>query len=118
MPYALVLKPFAVLAVILGAITLPTPLPTGAPLLALGLAILVSTSTTARRWLRALRRRSGRLDSVVRIAEPRLGRRLGVHLRRTRPIETRPVETRPVETRPVETRPEPGQPEASQPVSD
>jgi hypothetical protein len=108
MPYALVLKPFAVIAVIVGAITLPTPLPTGAPLLALGLAILVSTSTTARGWLRALRRRSGQLDTIVRLAEPRLGRRLGVHLRRTRPVATRSEATRQ----------EPGRPDPGRPVSD
>ncbi|MCT8970251.1 hypothetical protein [Microbaculum marinisediminis] len=86
MLYALVLKPFAILALIAGAITVPTPLPTGAPLMALGLALLVATSSTARRWLRSVRRRSNHLDRLIRIAEPRFGRRLGVALRRTRPI--------------------------------
>ncbi len=80
-----------VLALLAGAITLPTPLPFGAPLIALGLAILVTTSSTARRWLRAVRRRSGRFDALVRLAEPRLGRRLGVALRRTRPLVRRGV---------------------------
>ena len=86
MLYELILKPFGVLALLAGAITLPTPLPFGAPLIGLGLAILVATSSTARRWLRAVRRRSERFDALVRLAEPRLGRRLGVHLRRTRPV--------------------------------
>ena len=81
----LILKPFAVLAVAAGAITLPTPLPFGAPLMALGLSILVATSSTARGRLKALRRRSARLDGLLRLAEPRLGRRLGIPLRRTRP---------------------------------
>ena len=91
MLYELILKPFGVLALLAGAITLPTPLPFGAPLIALGLAILVATSSTARRWLRAVRRRSGRFDRLIRLAEPRLGRRLGVALRRTRPLVRRDV---------------------------
>ncbi|MEJ8571659.1 hypothetical protein [Microbaculum marinum] len=81
----LVLKPFAILALVAGAITLPTPLPLGAPLIALGLAILVATSTSVRAWLRRLRGRSARIDALVTTIEPRLGRRLGVFLRRTRP---------------------------------
>jgi hypothetical protein len=80
----LVLKPFAVLALLVGAVTLPTPLPTGAPLIALGLAILVATSSTMRAWLKRLRGRSGRFDDFLRTIEPHLGRRLGVALRRTR----------------------------------
>jgi len=86
MLYALILKPFGILAVIVGAITMPTPLPFGAPLIALGLAILVSTSSTVRGWMRTVRRRSERFDALVRRMEPHLGRRLGVMMRRTRPI--------------------------------
>jgi Putative transmembrane protein (PGPGW) len=82
----LILKPLAVIALVVGAITLPTPLPTGAPLIALGLAILVMTSATAREHLRRLRHRSARFDLLIRRAEPHVGRRLGVALRRTRPL--------------------------------
>jgi len=85
----LVLKPFAILALVAGAITLPTPLPLGAPLIAVGLATLVATSSTIRGWLRVLRRKSGRLDRFLASVEPRLGRRLGVALRWTQPVAVR-----------------------------
>lgn len=85
MIYGIILKPLAILALIAGAITLPTPLPTGAPLIVLGLAILVATSSTARGWLKAIRRRHEGFDTLVRFAEPRLARPLRVPLMRTRP---------------------------------
>lgn len=87
----LILKPFAVLSLLVGAITLPTPLPFGAPLMVLGLAILVMTSSTVRGRLKTLRYRFSRLDTLIRYAEPRLGRRLGIALRRTRPSGSRTI---------------------------
>ena len=82
----LFLKPIAVLALIVGAITLLTPIPTGVPLIAFGLAVLVATSTTARGRLKAVRRRFMYFDTLIRRAEPMLARPLRVPLMRTRPI--------------------------------
>ncbi len=93
MLYGLILKPAAVLALIVGAITLPTPIPAGMPLIAFGLAVLVATSSTARGRLKALRRRSGRFDTLIRRAEPMLARPLRVPLMRTRPTIPRPERT-------------------------
>jgi len=91
----IVLKPAAVLALVVGAIALPTPLPLGAPLIAVGLAILIATSSTMRGRVRGLRHRSPRLDALMAGIEPLLGRRLGTALRRTRPLRTRPLPVRP-----------------------
>jgi Putative transmembrane protein (PGPGW) len=91
MLYGLILKPIAILALIVGTITLPTPLPTGVPLIVFGLAVLVTTSSTARGRLKALRRRFGYFDSLIRRAEPMLARPLRVPLMRTRPIVPRAI---------------------------
>jgi len=82
----LILKPLAVVALLIGAVTLPTPLPIGAPLIAVSLAVLVATSSTARAWLRAARHRYGPVDDFLSRVETRLGRRYGTHLKRTRPF--------------------------------
>ena len=82
----LILKPLAVLTLVVGAVTLPTPLPIGAPLIAGSLAVLVATSSTARAWLRAARYRYGSVDDFLSRVETRLGRRYGTHLKRTRPF--------------------------------
>jgi hypothetical protein len=85
----LVLRPAGIAALILGAITLPTPLPTGILLIGLGTALLIATSATARMLVRRLRGRFPRLDCALEGIEPRLGRWLSVPLRRTRPIRRR-----------------------------
>ena len=53
-----------------GAITLPLPIPLGIPLLAVGFALLLTTSNRARAWLRHRRRRSDWLDGNLLRVEP------------------------------------------------
>ncbi|TCT09280.1 hypothetical protein EDC22_107127 [Tepidamorphus gemmatus] len=85
----LVLRPAGIVTLILGAITLPTPLPTGILLIGLGTALLIATSATVRIQVRRLRARFPRLDRALEGIEPRLVRWLAVPLRRTRPIRRR-----------------------------
>jgi hypothetical protein len=68
-----------------GIITLPLPLPTGIPLLALGLVMVLAVSPWAMRLLRRLRRKFPRLDGLFQTVEDRAPARLGRILRRTRP---------------------------------
>ena len=69
-----------------GLLTVWTPLPTGVPLIAIGIVILVSVSTTARRYLRNARSRWGRLDRGLAFVETRAGRNVATMLKRTRPL--------------------------------
>lgn len=68
-----------------GLVTLPLPLPTGVPLLAVGLVMILAASPWAVRLLRRLRRRFERLNSLFLKLENRAPQRLGRILRRTRP---------------------------------
>ena len=72
-----------------GAITLPLPIPLGIPLLAVGFALLLTTSNRARAWLRHRRRRSDWLDGNLLRVEPRLPRRLRAALSRTAAVRRR-----------------------------
>lgn len=76
----------ALLCLLIGLVTVGTPLPTGVPLLALGILLLVGVSATARRMLRAGRRRSGALDRSLVFVETRAHRNMGTMLKRTRPL--------------------------------
>lgn len=71
---------------IVGLVTVWTPLPTGIPLIAVGIVILVSISATARRALRRARARSGRLDNSLAFVETRAHRNMATMLKRTRPL--------------------------------
>ncbi len=77
---------FAILCIVIGAITAPTPLPTGVPLLAIGIVILVTISTTARLYVRRLRARSWPVDRGLAFVETRTGRSMSTVLKRTRPL--------------------------------
>lgn len=82
----------APLVLLAGLVTLPLPLPTGLPLIALGLVMVLAASPWAIRLLRRLRRKSPRLDGLCQALEDRSPARLGRILRRTRP---RPKKTVP-----------------------
>ncbi len=77
----------AFVCLIAGLITVWTPLPTGVPLLAIGIVILVSVSPTARRLMRRARLKSGRLDRGVAFVETRANRSMATMLKRTRPLK-------------------------------
>lgn len=76
----------AIVCLFFGLLTVWTPLPTGVPLLAIGIVILVSVSATARRYLRRARERSGRLDRGIAFVETRAHRNMATMLKRTRPL--------------------------------
>ena len=76
---------FAVLCLIAGLVTFPTPIPSGIPLVGLGLAVLVTHNRQAPIWLRRLRRRSLNADRLLVRLEAAVPRDWGHILRRTRP---------------------------------
>lgn len=76
----------AVVCLFVGLLTVWTPLPTGVPLIAVGIVILVSVSATARRTLRRLRERSNGLDRSLCFVETRAHRNMSTMLKRTRPL--------------------------------
>jgi len=83
----LVVIAIAVVCIVLGLLTVWTPLPTGVPLLAIGTFLLVSVSPTARRLMHRWRRRSERVDRALAWVEARAHRKVATPLRRTRPLE-------------------------------
>ncbi|MEM8552276.1 MAG: hypothetical protein AAGF45_07820 [Pseudomonadota bacterium] len=76
----------AMVCLVIGALTVWTPLPTGIPLIAVGVVILVTVSATARRMMRRARLKSGRLDKGVAFVEQRASRGMATMLKRTRPL--------------------------------
>lgn len=76
----------AAACLIMGLATVWTPLPTGVPLIALGVVLLATVSPTARRQVRRARAWSGWLDRNLARVEVRAGRPMGTMLKRTRPL--------------------------------
>lgn len=76
---------FAVICVIAGLLTLATPIPSGIPLIGLGLAVFVTNHRRGPILLRRLRRRSVKADHLLVRLEANLPRDWGHILRRTRP---------------------------------
>lgn len=72
---------------VLGLATVWTPIPTGVPLLAIGIFLFIGVSSTARRMMHAWRRRSRRVDAALSWVEDRAHRKMAIPLRRTRPLE-------------------------------
>lgn len=62
----------AVICLVLGAITLPLPLPTGLILLSVGFALLLMVSRRTKIWFRRYRRRSPWLDQKIGSVEHHL----------------------------------------------
>lgn len=77
---------FAAVCIVIGLLTVWTPLPTGIPLIAVGVVVLASVSATARRLLRLARARSRPLDRGLALVETRASRNMTTMLRRTRPL--------------------------------
>ena len=74
----------AIVILILGAILLPLPIPLGAPLLAIGFVILISSSPWFAQRVARLRQRHGRLDRGMQWVEERAPTGLATVLRSTR----------------------------------
>jgi hypothetical protein len=75
----------AVVCLVAGLLTVWTPLPTGVPLIALGLFLLLTVSPRAKRVLRGVRANHHRVDRGLEWIEARAHRSMAVTLRRTRP---------------------------------
>ncbi|MCX2725024.1 hypothetical protein [Roseibium salinum] len=75
----------AAVFILLGLATLWLPVPTGVPLLALGMIIIVGTSRGATRMLRMRRRHLPRLNDAITWVEDRSPLRFARILKRTRP---------------------------------
>lgn len=80
----------ALVCLIVGFVTVWTPIPTGVPLIALGIFLLLTVSPRAKRTLRGLRTRYGRVDRVVEWVEVRAHRSMATTLKRTRPRRFKP----------------------------
>ena len=76
---------FAALCIVAGLVTFPTPIPSGIPLVGLGLVVFVTRVRAAPLWLRLLRRRSLRVDGLLVYLEAAVPDDWGRILRRTRP---------------------------------
>ncbi len=74
----------AVLCVI-GVILTPLPIPLGLPLVAVGLAVLISSSQLVRDWVRERRTKNPGLEHMVVGVERRLPPRWRIPFVRTRP---------------------------------
>ncbi|MEP4031422.1 hypothetical protein [Roseibium polysiphoniae] len=75
----------ALVLIALGLATVWLPIPTGVPLLALGMIVIIATSRQAARALRNRRRRVPRLNSLFTWLEDRSPMRFARILKRTRP---------------------------------
>jgi hypothetical protein len=78
---------FATVCIVIGLLTVWTPLPTGIPLLAIGVVSLVTVSATARRLVKRARLHSGALDRGIVFVESRAHRNMSTMLKRTRPLK-------------------------------
>ncbi|WP_319530072.1 hypothetical protein [uncultured Cohaesibacter sp.] len=80
---------FAGLCLLAGVATIWLPIPTGVPLLALGLFLIIANSRMGRRLFRKLRKHVGWLDHALLWLEDRAGQSVGRVLKTTRPLMTR-----------------------------
>lgn len=62
----------AILCFVLGLISLPLPIPTGAILLAMSFALFLTVSRRAKVWFRKVRRRTPWLDAKLALIDNRL----------------------------------------------
>lgn len=75
----------AAVLILLGVATVWLPIPTGVPLLALGIVVIIGTSRSATRMLRTRRRSLRHLDTAITWVEDRSPLRIARVLKRTRP---------------------------------
>jgi hypothetical protein len=72
-----------------GLIVFPLPIPFGAPMVAVGVTLLISHSRVAARGLMALRFKSPQVERAIHFLEVRAPKAIARVLRRTRPIGAR-----------------------------
>ncbi|SNZ06234.1 exopolysaccharide biosynthesis protein [Cohaesibacter gelatinilyticus] len=76
----------AIVCLIAGIATIWLPIPTGVPLLALGIFLLVAYSSSGRNWIRRTRKTWPFLDNKMAWIEDRAGKSIGRVLKTTRPF--------------------------------
>ena len=79
----------ALVCVLAGVATIWLPIPTGVPLLAFGVFLIIANSRIGRNWVRRLRKHVGWLDHALLWLEERTGRTVARVLKTTRPLMTR-----------------------------
>ena len=79
----------AIVCLLAGLATVWLPIPTGVPLLATGVFLVIANSRTGRSWVRSLRKHVSWLDHGIVWLEDRTGRTFGRVLKTTRPLLTR-----------------------------
>jgi len=77
------IRVLAILCLLVGFITILTPIPTGIFLLAIGIALFLMTSKTAIIYVRKIRRKFPKVDNLLHKAEYQLPEKLAKTLRRT-----------------------------------
>ncbi|WP_298816657.1 hypothetical protein [uncultured Roseibium sp.] len=75
----------AAICILIGLATVWLPIPTGVPLLALGMIVIVGTSRSAARMLRNRRRKTPQINEAISWVEDRSPLRFARILKRTRP---------------------------------
>ena len=76
----------AIACLIAGFATIWLPIPTGVPLLALGIFLLIAYSPSGRSWIRRARKVWPFLDDKMAWVEDRAGKSIGRVLKTTRPF--------------------------------
>ena len=87
------IQTFAALCLFVGLVTLWLPIPTGLVLIAIGLALLLTTSPRVVRWLALLRRRYPGFDRRLARIEPFLPVPLRRALARTATLAAKDMKT-------------------------
>lgn len=75
----------AIVLIISGIITFPLPLPIGAILIAIGLALLITTNRTVAKWIKERRIKTPELNSRFSWLEKKLPRFFSRAIRKTAP---------------------------------
>ena len=70
---------------VLGLISMVTPIPGGTLLITVGVGMVICSSDTATRYIRNCRTKYARLDKSMSWLENKMGERLSAPLKRTRP---------------------------------
>lgn len=76
---------FGSLLLIMGLISMVTPIPGGTLLIAIGSGMIICSSITAAKFIQACRTKFNRFNTAMTWLENKMGDRFGEPLRRTRP---------------------------------
>ena len=74
-----------IVLLVIGLISMPTPIPGGTFLITVSAGMIICSSDTAARYIQSFRAKFNRFDRAVFWLENKMGERLSEPLRRTRP---------------------------------